>query len=147
MFRDSRSLDEPTRDFAIEVWTKAGIVRVYRRSAEGITNCRRHPIAYDIRGEVLKGAIAAVEFFVSDGQNRPQRLSLAISAPVRSTSEGSWRCRVVLADRYPPAVIDGADSVDVLARALDQARVWITELRQPGHALTRDREGDFPFEL
>jgi len=106
-----------------------------------------YPIARIKGGEVLKGAIAAVEFFVSDGQTKPRRLSLAISSPERSTSDESWQCRVVLADRYPPVVIAGADSVDALARALDQARVWISELRQPGQTLTRDREGEVPFEL
>jgi hypothetical protein len=121
----------------------------------GTTRCRGKydgkivvdPIAYGKGGEALKGAIAAVEFFVSDGQTKPRRLSLAISAPERSTAEESWQCRVVLADLYPPVVIIGADSVDVLARALDQARLWLTELRQPGHALTRDRDGEVPFEL
>jgi hypothetical protein len=98
-------------------------------------------------GEDLKGAIAAVDFFVSDGQAKPRRLSLVISAPERSPSGETWRCRLALADLHPPIVIVGADSVDVLARALDQARIWVAELRQPGQSLTRDRAGEIPFEL
>lgn len=95
----------------------------------------------------MKGAIATVDFFASEGWSEPRRLSLVISAPERTSSGEPWQCRVALADLHPVIIIVGVDSFDVLARALGQARVWIAELRQQGQTLSRDRAGEDPFEL
>ena len=95
----------------------------------------------------MKGAIATVDFFSSDGQDPPRRLSLVISAPERCSPGDGWQCRVALADLYPAKVVVGPDSLDALARALHQARAWLTELEEEGQKLTRDRAGKRPFEL
>ncbi|MFP6655930.1 MAG: hypothetical protein VCB25_09895 [Myxococcota bacterium] len=95
----------------------------------------------------MKGAIATVDFFASDRPSPPRRLSLVISAPERCSAGEGWECRVALADLHRPEVILGVDSFDALALAFVQARTWIAELRGQGRHLTRDREGQTPFEF
>jgi len=95
----------------------------------------------------LKGAIATVDFFASDGKGPPRRLSLVVAAPQRSSAGDEWQCRVALADLYPSKILVGLDSLDALSRALAQARVWLAELHAQGQSLSRDRAGETPFEL
>ncbi len=95
----------------------------------------------------MKGAIATVELFASDGEAPPRRLSLVVAAPERCSSGEGWECRVALADLYPAQIVVGLDSLDALARALGQARAWLAELAGRGQTLTRDRAGETPFEL
>lgn len=98
-------------------------------------------------GHSLKGAIATVDFFSSDGQAAPRRLSLVVAAPERCSPGDEWQCRVALADLYPAKVVIGLDSLDALAQALTQARAWLAELHGQGQSLSRDRAGETPFEL
>lgn len=95
----------------------------------------------------MKDAIATVDFFASDGQMAPRRLSLVVGAPERCSTGANWQCRVTLADLYPAQVVVGLDSLDALARALGQARAWLAELHGQGQTLTRDRSGETPFEM
>lgn len=95
----------------------------------------------------MKGAIATVDFFASNSTGRSDRLSLVIDAPQRSSSGDGWQCRVALANLHPPKTLVARDSVEVLSLALDQARLWISDLRAEGRVLTRDRAGEDRFEL
>ena len=95
----------------------------------------------------MKSAIATVDFFASNRGETPDRLSLVIDSPQRSSSGEGWQCRVALADLHPPETIVGRDSVEALSLALTRARVWIADLRADGRVLTRDRAGESPFEL
>ena len=95
----------------------------------------------------MKGAIATVDLFVSNPGKAPDRLSLVIDSPQRSSSGEDWQCRVALADRYPAETVVGRDSVEALCLALARARVWIADLRANDRVLTRDRAGESPFEL
>jgi len=96
----------------------------------------------------VRGAIATVDFFfASNTDEQSVRLSLVIDSPERCSSGEGWQCRVALADLYRPETVVGQDSIEALSLALAQARVWISELRTQGRALTRDRAGEHPFEL
>jgi hypothetical protein len=95
----------------------------------------------------VQGAIATVDFFVSDSANAAKRLSLVIAAPHREPAEDAWLCRIALADLHPAETIVGRDSVEALALAMAQARRWIAALRDEGAVLTRDRDGEITFDL
>jgi hypothetical protein len=95
----------------------------------------------------LQGAIATVDFFVSDPHTAPRRVSLVISAPERCSASAGWQCRVALADMHRAKVILGIDSFDALGLAFVQARAWTEELRGQGRILTRDQEGQIPFKF
>ncbi len=95
----------------------------------------------------MKGAIATVEFFASNGEEKPDRLNLVIDAPTRCPSGEGWQCRVALANLHAAETIVGRDSVEVLSLALNRARSWISDLRTQGRVLTRDLAGENPFEL
>ena len=94
----------------------------------------------------MKGAIASVEIFGFRGDDPVKRFTFTVSAPTRDPLEGHWECRVVLADVQKPTPVVGPDSVEALLKALDVGRRWVTELRQQGYALCRDRAGTAPFE-
>ena len=98
-------------------------------------------------GHSLKGAIATVDFFISAEGSAPRRLSLVLGAPERCSPGDEWQCRVALADLHPAMVVIGVDSFDALARALSQARAWLSDLDADGQRLSRDRAGETPFEL
>lgn len=94
----------------------------------------------------MKGAIASVDFFVDAASGAPRRLTLTIAAPERAAGGPGWTCRLALADLHRPQAVDGRDSVEALARAVDQARAWLAALHAQGRTLTRDRAGETPFE-
>lgn len=94
----------------------------------------------------MKGAIASVEVYARRGEDAPRRLTLTITAPERSP-DGTWTCRVALADLHRPEILTGRDSVAVLAAALTRGRAWLDALRGDGSTLHRDRAGKDPFEL
>ena len=98
----------------------------------------------------MQGAIATVDFFVSDSSNAAKRLSLVIAAPHREPTDDAddaWFCRIALADLHPAETVVGRDSVEALALAMAQARRWIAALRDEGAVLTRDRDGEITFDL
>ena len=98
----------------------------------------------------MRGAIASVELFAAEpgrDQEGRTRLTLTVTAPERSSDEGSWVCRVALANLHRPEEVVGTDSVTALAAALDQARAWLAELAAQGTTLFRARTGEARFEL
>jgi hypothetical protein len=95
----------------------------------------------------MKGAIASVELFGILDDAPARRLTLTISAPMRGPKGDGWECRLALADLHRPSTVRGSDSVEALARAIDQAREWLAELHAQGFRLYRDRGGEAAFEM
>ena len=96
----------------------------------------------------MKNAIASVEIYAHEPGEAVRRLTLVIDQPRRAEGAApSWICRVALADLHRPSEVTAADSVAVLAAALDLARRWLVALEGRGIRLTRDRAGEIAYSI
>ena len=86
----------------------------------------------------MKTAIATSEYFGTNVAGERTRLTVAVGAPIRNSDNTGWQCKIAIADVLEPTVVEGADSFDVLSRAVRRVHECLDGLRAEGWQLSQD---------